>query len=199
MSQLLETLKIRNGKAQNLVEHQRRINHSFSILAWDLKPFNLSAFLKMVNLPKKGIWKCRVIYHQSIQKVQITPYEINEITSLKIVHADNINYNLKWEKRTALKKLYQKRAQCDDIIIVKNGMLTDSYYANLIFLKNKKWYTPKQALLKGTQRAKLLKTNKIIEKEIRLENISTYEKVRLINAMLTIKDGKAIDISKIYF
>jgi 4-amino-4-deoxychorismate lyase len=45
---------------------------------------------------------------------------------------------------------------CDDIIIVRNGFVTDASYANLIFRKGDEWFTPATFLLAGTMRAFLL-------------------------------------------
>ena len=53
-------------------------------------------------------------------------------------------------------QLIEKRKHADDIIIVKNGLVTDSFYANLAFLKNGIWFTPETPLLLGVQRQFLL-------------------------------------------
>ena len=70
--------------------------------------------------------------------------------------------------------LYDLRNDCDDILIVKRGMVTDSSYANIVFRRGKRWYTPWSALLKGTMRLNLLERNKIYEEEIRVEDLRIF-------------------------
>ena len=80
--------------------------------------------------------------------------------------------------------LLKKKGDCSDILIVKNGFITDTSFSNIIFLKCGRWYTPNTPLLKGTKRAKLLDLGLINERSIRPEEMGNYEKVGLINAML---------------
>jgi len=109
------------------------------------------------------------------------------VQSVKIVHAPSIEYLHKYQDRKALDALYQKKGNCDDIIIVKNGKITDSYYSNLAFLKNGMWYTPAHSLLDGTMRTLLLEKKKIKAKQILLEEIRTYESISFFNAMIPFK------------
>ena len=95
-----------------------------------------------------------------------------------------------------MNRLYDLRKNCDDVLIVKRGFVTDTSYANIVFKRGKYWYTPWSALLKGTIRAFLLERNLIKEEEIRLEDIKTFESFKLINAMLEF-DGPEINISNI--
>jgi len=86
---------------------------------------------------------------------------------------------------------------CDDIIIVKNGFVTDSFAANILFLDGVQWITPTTPLLNGTKRQFLLDQGIIAEKEIREEDIRTYQKVGLINAMIDFDEMPVIDIDSI--
>jgi len=77
-----------------------------------------------------------------------------------------------------------QKEQCDDILIIKKGLVSDTSIANIAFYDGKLWFTPKAALLKGTCRTRLLLEGKIIEKEIRVEDIKKYKKIALMNAMI---------------
>jgi len=136
---------------------------------------------------KTGVVKCRIIYDREIHTVTYEHYKIKHIQSVKIVHAPSIEYLHKYQDRKALDALYQKKGNCDDIIIVKNGKITDSYYSNLAFLKNGMWYTPAHSLLDGTMRTLLLEKKKIKAKQILLEEIRTYESISFFNAMIPFK------------
>ena len=96
----------------------------------------------------------------------------------------------------ALYLLYDKRAHADDILIVKNGRLTDTYYCNTAFLKKGKWYTPKHPLLKGTQREFLISKKIIEEADLLIGDLSQFEKIRLFNSMIQWED--TMDVEEIY-
>ena len=68
---------------------------------------------------------------------------------------------MKLRQRGKLNELFAKKGSCDDVIIVRNGLITDSSYANLIFFDGREWITPKVPLLEGTCRARLLASGKI--------------------------------------
>jgi len=195
----LESIKIKNGKVKNLKLHQKRIDKAFRKLNLGDHPINLKKFLSQIDLPRVGIWKCRITYDSTITKCDIHPYQIKPVKTLKVVSTNDIKYQYKWADRKALEKLFSKKGSYDDIIISENGFIRDSFYANLIFYRKGIWYTPKSPLLKGVQRAKLLKEGKIVAKDIKVEAIRKYKKVRLINAMIGLKDGRAIGIRRVYF
>ena len=199
MSQLLESIKIRNGKALLLKQHQSRIEKSFAQLNWGKTNINLESFLAAIHLPSKGTWKCRIIYEKRIKSVQIRPYRIKHTQSLQVVEGDSIQYSLKTKDRKNLDRLFAERQKAEDIIIIKNKLVTDAYYANLLFLKEGKWYTPAQPLLQGVQRQILLEKKKIIPIDIPKKDIKTFEKIKLINAMLDIKEGPEVEIDEVYF
>ena len=65
-------------------------------------------------------------------------------------------------------------------------------------LRGKRWFTPWSALLKGTIRTKLIERNLLYEEEIRVEDISSFESFKLINAMIEF-DSPEIEVSNIVF
>ena len=77
-------------------------------------------------------------------------------------------------------------------------MVTDSSNANIVFRKDKQWFTPWSALLKGTMRSNLLERDVIREEEIRIEDIPSFESFKLINAMFEF-DAPEMDVSNIVF
>jgi 4-amino-4-deoxychorismate lyase len=89
------------------------------------------------------------------------------------------------------------RQECDDILIVKRGHVTDCSFSNIIFRRGNHWYTPWSALLKGTQRQRLIEENKLIEEEIRLKDIRSFDTFKLINAMLE-DSGAELPVSNIF-
>jgi len=125
------------------------------------------------------------------------PHHYRQIKSLKLVEDDKIDYRYKFADRQHLGRLFERRGDCDDILIVKNGCITDSFTANVIFSDGSRWWTPDTPLLAGTMRAKLLKEGKISECRITPNGLNKYLKAGLINAMQDIDNMPVIAIDRI--
>ena len=185
---LLETIKIIDAKPLYLDYHQQRVKNTLQTLGYH-KVFNLKDY---IDPPKEGMFRCRVIYNDALLKVEYLPYQISPINSLKLVHCDTIEYSLKYENRENLNALFELREECDDILIVKNSLLTDTTKANIALFDDSKWYTPTLPLLHGTTRSRLLDDNKIFEKTLYVSDINNFSKVAVLNAMVDfyiVKDG----------
>ncbi|MEN0007076.1 MAG: aminotransferase class IV [Bacteroidota bacterium] len=109
---------------------------------------------------------------------------MNSINSLTLVEAPAINYRQKFVDRTHLKALYESRGQADDILIIKNGWVTDSYYCNVVFARGEQLLTPSYPLLEGTKRALLLEKGQIKSYPITASMIRQFDSIYLINAMI---------------
>lgn len=198
MFPLFETIKIQNLRIQNPEFHLERIRNSRSTLWNNTKTndfenlFNELELKELKELIPEQIYKLKVIYNSQSNQFTITPYYKRNITSLKQVVADGLEYPLKYTDRRNIEHLLsdslkdKEDKENSDIIIIKNGFVTDSSYANLVFAKNNELFTPKECLLKGTKRAKYLKEGQILEKSIRAEEIQLNDSVFLINSMLDI-------------
>ena len=197
MSRLFETIKCIDGKLFNMEFHQARFENAC------MEYFGISAEIKLIerieipDFAKKGLFRCRVTYTSQIEKIEFIPHQYREIKSLKLVEVNEIDYHFKYADRERLQQLFRNRGDCDDIIIVKNGCVTDSFAANLVFFDGLKWWTPDTPLLAGTQRKKLLTEGKIFERRIPTSDISKYSKVGLINALNDFNEMPLIDIANI--
>ena len=196
MSLLLESIKLENGEFHNLFYHEQRMNRSLRLLCGEQDHFDLEKFLGKVEQPKEGLYKCRIVYDDYSKEVEFLPYSFKDIKTLRIIEHDRISYEFKYADRKTLNRLFDLRKNCDDILIVKRGFVTDSSYSNIVFKKDKHWYTPWSALLKGTMRSYLLERNLIREEEIRVEDLETFQYFKLINAMMGF-DAPEIEVSNI--
>ncbi len=197
--QLLETIRFNAGKFSNIELHQRRFNDSRRQLFNCKDERNLSSILDsyIKNQPDYQLLKCRVVYDAEVESVEFTPYSMPNITSLKLVNCNEIEYSHKYLNRSHINKLMLQKGNADDIIIVKNGLITDSSFANLLFFNGSQWLTSAQPLLKGTQRAKLLEQEQIITADIRPAYLYNFTKIRLVNAMIRFEDEVDVLIGKI--
>ncbi|MGV4529914.1 aminotransferase class IV [Ornithobacterium rhinotracheale] len=178
----LESIKIENHKIFYLAEHQKRVNQTFKKFFPKAEVLDLEQFFSQQMIPEEGLFKARIVYSDQDYSLEISPYTPKEISSLKVVEKNNISYDFKFLDRKALNGLNDKPNQ--EVIIVKNGQITDSSYANLVFFDGEKWVTPKAYLLNGTCRQRLLKEGKITEEKIEKKDIQKYQKIGFINAML---------------
>ena len=198
MSLLVESLKLKNGVVQNLEYHQMRMNRAMDELFPDAGTVDLAKAIAVPENCVSGVFKVRVLYGSSIGKIEIEPYVPKSIQSLKVVRHESVDYHLKYIDRQILQQLFAQRENCDDIIIVKNGLVTDSFAANLLFFNGKDWVTPTTPLLKGTKRQLLLDHGIIIEKEIREEDVFGFQKVGLINAMIDFDEMPIVLVERIF-
>jgi len=196
MSLLIETICLKDGEFMNLKYHEQRAQWALLVLFESTKKPELEDYLKNVEFPRQGFYKCRITYNDQFRKVEFINYERRVINSLKIVVDDGISYEHKFEDRHELNALFSKRDACDDILIVKQGLITDTSHANIVFKENDHWVTPTSYLLSGTMRQNLLDKKIIIENEIRIADLHRFTKFKLINAMLGF-DGPEIDVSNI--
>lgn len=190
MCQLVETIKFDHGQYINLDLHQKRLNQSRKALFGIRKPLNLYEYLDNKGFKGEGLFKCRVVYNEKILDCQFSKYQIRKIATIKLISADDIEYMHKFLDRTSLDNLYKQKSTADEIIIVKKHLITDAYYYNVVFQKDNCFYTPKNPLLKGTQRQYLLNTNQIIPIIIKDTDLRDFDYVHLINAMTPLHEIK---------
>lgn len=198
MYQLVESLKLKDGVLRNLEYHQSRVNRSMNELFPDAEKIELAKAITIPENCKSGVFKVRVVYGSGIEKIEIEPYIFRTIQSLKVVCHESIDYHLKYTDRQVLQELFAQRESRDDIIIIKDGFVTDSFAANLLFFDGEKWFTPTTPLLKGTKRQLQLDQGIISEMEIREEDIRSYQKVGLINALIDFEEMPVISVEHIF-
>ncbi len=161
-------------------------------------PIVLAQSLEVPENLKKEKVRCRVTYSNVIENIEFDIYISKKIESLKIVEADAIDYSFKYKNRDSLNRLLEDRGSQDEILMVKNGLITDTSFTNIVLLQNGYWYTPALPLLPGTRRTDYLFQRKIFPRNIRPEELKYYEEARLINAMRSMKDSGPIEIRNIY-
>lgn len=188
MSLLIESLCLHDGIIKNINYHQDRMNKSRKDLLHIDAPLLIEQAITIPSQALHGIWKIRIHYTYEIEKVEFEPYQRKTIRTLKLITADDIDYSYKYADRTNLATLFELRKDADDIIIIKNGLVTDSSSANVVFYNGTAWVTPSTPLLHGSKREKLLQTGMIQETCITVNDISQFLYISLINAFLDIGD-----------
>ena len=182
MSQYFETIKVENGRLFNIEEHNHRLNKTISQLYNKDSNIDLS---KIISLPHdKELFRCKVIYDKQIKDIQFYPYTPRYIKSFKLI-TSNIKYNYKYVDRDGIDKLFLQKGSCDEILIVdEDGLLKDTSISNIAIKKEGIWLTPKNPLLYGTMRSRLIKKNILYEKDLFIKDIENIDSFVIINAMI---------------
>lgn len=171
----------------NLPFHQARMDHVFSKYAPGDSPHNLEKILP--ELKMQGTFKVRMVYDMDSEdatyNLEFSEYHQRKIETLEVIHSKPFDYSMKYEDRTNINRLVSQ-SSADDVIIAIDNHITDGSYFNLAFWDGSNWFTPDTHLLNGVRRTQLLNEGKIQEKAILTEDIASFQKVSLINAMLDI-------------
>lgn len=171
-----ETIKCDDYEIFNLDYHNKRIANTIGL--------NIK-LQEYVYPASSDLLRCKVIYNNDeILDVEYFTYKKREIKSFKLINDDKISYSKKYLNRDALDKLFEKRDACDEVIIIKNNIVTDTSIANIAIYYKNFWITSKKSLLKGTTRARLIEEKKLIEKDISLEMLKNASQIALMNAMI---------------
>ncbi len=190
----IESIQLKAKKLQALAWHQARVNAT-------IQNDNVIDLAQSIVLPSAltdAIHKCRVVYDvEKIQSIEFSLYTPLLVQTLAFVEDNEINYASKYQRRIDLERLKQQ-ADADEVIIVKNGWVTDTSYSNLIFWDGIQWHTPTTYLLNGTMRQRLLQEGKIIETPIRPSDVANFKSLKLINAMLDLENSLEIEVSSLF-
>ena len=177
-----ETIKCENFDILNLHFHEKRVMNTIS------KNYSLG---ELIHAPTNERLKCKIIYDEDeILSIEFTKYKKRKISSFKLIVDDNINYSKKALKRDELDFLFSQKEKADEIIIIKNGFVSDTSIANIAIFDGDIWLTPKTPLLKGTVRARLLDEKKIFEKDISVSELKNAKRFALMNAMIDFDEIK---------
>lgn len=194
----IEVIKVEDGM---FVDPQPHIDRIFrTTLNFFAEPLDVQLMKDMIPINlRTGVVKCRIVYSKEVASIDFEEYEMRNIRSLAIIEDNTIDYGFKYLNREAINELFSQRGDCDDILIVKNSLITDTSYSNVVFKNfNAELYTPTSTLLSGTKRQKLLNAGIIHEKEIRVNDIQSYKGVFLINAMIDIEDELFVGVDSIF-
>jgi 4-amino-4-deoxychorismate lyase len=192
-----ETICVENRQLKNLSYHEARLNRTRKELWGFDDHWNLSELIEIPDSIDYETYKCRLAYHDGIDNIKWEPYTRRTIHKIQRVYHDSVDYRFKYDDRTELNTLFAQRKDADEILIIKNGMITDSLYCNAAFFDGKQWYTPSTPLLPGTQRAFLLDSGIIKEAKISESDLPKYSKVKLFNAMLNWENAVVLDVGSI--
>lgn len=195
--QFIETIKLQGNRLHNLSYHHARANQARHELLGLSDTLDLAQAVSMPAKSGRGVYKCRITFSDTVHAVDITPYRRKQIKSLRLIDGGDIDYRYKYADRSAINLLFDQRGTCDDILIIKDGFITDTSYANVAFFDGSNWYTPSTPLLKGTKRQQLLDEGVIREAVIRQSDLSLFRECVVFNAMMDFEKARSIPVDQV--
>ncbi len=199
MYQFIETICYKNGLFERIDLHTNRLNRTRHHFFGNQIAINLFDHLKVPQDLINSTVKCTVTYSNEIEHISYSDYQMRAVNSLKLIDHNLIDYSFKYANREELGELYSKRGECDDILIVKDGFLTDSFYANLVLLRENRWYSMLNPLLLGTRLLSYVQESLVTPVLVSPDDLHLYSEARIINAMISIENSPIIPIQNIYY
>jgi len=194
---LIETMRLSAEGIDNIIYHVRRMNNSRRELFNSADSLDIAS-IQVPDVSGTDILKFRILYGEKIESIEFIPYIPRKIKSLRLVNGDSVEYCFKYEDRKHLESLREKRHGCDEVLIVRDGRVTDTTFTNVAFHDGGKWFTPAFPLLAGTRRASLVDKGVLRVADIMVKDIWHFRTVRLFNSMIRFDKAPLLPISAIY-
>lgn len=185
MCRFVETIRLQNHELYNIALHQLRYENTarrFFGIGYAIEDI---AKVASQFVERDGVNKIRIVYDGSgIVNVACEAYEMKCVRTLRLVECNDIDYTYKYADRSELDKAMNMRGNCDNVVIVRNGLLTDTSYTNIALYDGKHWLTPAHPLLKGTALMRLLNEGKLVSADIKAEDVGKFSRLAMFNAMI---------------
>jgi len=184
MSRFLETIRVRDGVAMHLEWHQQRVASTLRAFYPEAPVPDLAVVISAARPEVNEDFRCRILYDDTGHSIEFLPLRTNEVRSLRLVDLPpDYDYRYKYADRRVLELAYSRRGDADDVLLVRDGWITDTSVANVAFLKEGRWYTPALPLLAGTTWKRLVQSDILVPRPIHVEDLPRYDACALFNAL----------------
>jgi para-aminobenzoate synthetase/4-amino-4-deoxychorismate lyase len=197
---LLETMLVTaTSGVQLLDEHLARLKASarYFAFACDLEALRQ----RLSNLRVEQDSKVRLTLSRAGQ-VNLEIFELPEASGMQPVALvpEPVDKNQPWlYHKTTHRVVYEKAAKqvpghCEAILVNREGCVTESAIANVVYKMNGTLYTPpvSDGLLPGTLRTKLVRSGALTERSLPVLEISKVERWYLLNALRGWRDAELV-------
>lgn len=195
MYRFIETILFENDGMPLIHWHEERFARTQRVHFDKIIYPSLEEIIRQSDIPKEEQtrYKCRVVYDSANVRVEFSVYRRKAIDKL-IAKTDNeIDYRYKYENREQLNFLSKNLQSGEEVLIVKNNLLTDTSFTNIALFDGAQWFTPAKPLLQGVQRNYLLSQKIIREADINIRQLKNYTAIKLFNALNNWHDAWELD------
>ena len=180
----IETIQIKNGRILNPDLHRERARDTILYHFGVVRELPFESLITGISPELQETLKLRVLYRKDIEEYTIEPYKRRDIRKVRLIEGGDIEYSYKYEDRSQLERLLLEKGDSDDILIIKNGFVTDTSFSNVVFKEGEIFYTPSTYLLNGIKRRQMIRDGLVNVKDIRVEDVLKCRECFLINAFL---------------
>ena len=167
----IESIRVCNGAFCSLEWHLQRMRQTAT--HWQY-PLDLSLLSwKVPEEASTGVFKCRIVYDTQIREITYSAYQ------------------------PRMMRLTRQKGICDDILITKDGFITDTSYSNVVLENSEGLFVPHTCLLNGTRRQRLLAEGIVKERPIRTSDLNQYNRLYLINALIGLEENISLPLSAV--
>jgi len=181
-AEFFETLRLLNGELCQVEFHLERVQKTQEVF-FTGAGFEVNALYNAIKDYPEGLFKVRVDYDSAITGIRVDMYEIQPHRKLGIVDAGDFSYPFKFADRDFFRETLNGCPDCDDVLFLKDGCVTDTTYCNIALFDGREWVTPATFLLPGTKRAALLHSGALRETRVTVHDLPGYQAIAFINAM----------------
>lgn len=188
----IESIRCILGEPQLLALHEERMLRTLkayaphSPLAYALRTRGLIHILSsyLPELPTVPCLKLRFVYTPNgIYAPTWATYTPRSIRHIHLIELPSeANYTYKWEDRRVL--AVDGLLEDEEALFVREGLLTDTRFSNVVLSLGGELLTPREPLLRGVMREHLLRSGRIRPAPLTAEDWYRADSYHLINAML---------------
>lgn len=198
MSRFLETIRICDGQPLHLDWHQGRVSDTFSKFYPGAAPFRLESLFRTSTPPAGSDLRWRIRYDHISCETEFSSFQVKPLQSLQLIRLPpEYSYWYKFADRRILELASSRRGVADDVLLIRDGWITDTTVANVAFLKNNRWYTPAIPLLAGTTWKRLVTHGTLTPRPIHVHDLDRYEACAVFNALRDWDPALAIPVGAI--
>lgn len=182
---LFETIKVSEARFWHIKYHQRRADLACGGLKFDIEKVLQNA---INEADSNKTYRAKLIYDTNgdFKSLELYPYTPHQMYKFRLVEVD-FEYGKKYLDRSKIDEIYAQKGDCDDIIMIKNHLITDTSIANVAIYIDE-WLTPRTPLLAGTTRARLIDSGFLKPSDININMLKNAQKFAVMNAMLGFKE-----------
>lgn len=193
MYPFIETIKLIDGKIRNIEFHNARVQNTFMRFYPNHPPHDLSSILNQFGGISNG--NIRILYNSERLQFSMSTIFSSKTKHYMLLESPKLRYDYKYYDRLSLVLTQQQNDNHIEPVFCRNGMITDTSKANLIFREGRKWYTPDTFLLNGCMRQSLLSLGYIQSTPIHRSELYRFNSFKPINALNHPDEVEEYDIS----
>ncbi|MBI9032735.1 aminotransferase class IV [bacterium] len=206
---IFTSLRTKDGQAKLLSKHLERLESSSSLIGIDYPEINFGEIIeKLVKLNDNPNLRIKIIIHEEsyqqsgvlvlASQLNLYPKPIKLTLISKNYEANSLR---KIKSLNYLENVYLHRRALNEgfdegLLVNSQNLICECCYANIFFIKEGRIHTPKadnNNILNGIIRQEIIKQNTVIERDIFLDELPSFEDAFITNSVQGIVYIEQID------